>query len=905
TEPAAEPAPHGLPQGRPATEEPSRAPVTSGAFLTQQGSTGAQSTPAAEHDTNAGGALLAKAPPPRAPRAAEADETPTAGDDAPSSSEIVEQLGHVLAGDNRANPVAGAYLPAADDDATPPTTAQAPQLPRTFEPLFVTIRAVTPLPPAQPPTAGGQPVRIAPDAEEVSAIERLLHSLATHFRREDYLLVVRAYMLASYAHRNQQRESGEPYILHPIAVSQILFELGMDPECVAAGMLHDVAEDTDFTIEYISGQFGAEIAALVDGVTKLKRINEMGSARAGTANHKAESLRKMFIAMVDDVRVVLIKLADRLHNMRTLGSQKEHKRRRIARETLEIFAPLANRLGIWPVKSELEDLSFRYLEPATYKELMKAVLQKQPERERMLIMTKTELERELARQGIIAEVSARPKHIYSIYRKMQRKAVGFDQIYDVLALRVLVENEGQCYATLGIVHSTWRPIPGEFDDYIANPKNNMYRSLHTSVLSHRSGRPMEIQIRTGDMHREAELGIAAHWQYKEQQNSTDQYMNNKINVMRHWMRQVMEWRNDVTDAEEFIDGMKTDMFNEHVFVFTPRGDIIDLPKGSTPIDFAYAIHTELGHRCRGASVNGKLVPLDYKLQNSDQVEVISAKRGGPSRDWLNPSLEYVATQRARSKIRGWLRKQNRDENVQRGRQTLERELRRLSSTISFDDLSKLFNIDKVDDFLAAIGFGDINSQHIAQKLLEQEARERNRLQAQQGLWPGNLPTPGERSERSDRATVGDGLSIQGVGGVLNNLGKCCNPVPGDPIVGYVTRGRGITIHRVNCPNMASALRKGSDARLMTDVAWTSKPEKTYPVKIQVSAYDRQGLVRDIAGLVADEQINMRSVEALTGQKNNLAIVTATLEIEDATQLMRILTKMDRLSNVVEARRLLG
>ncbi len=773
-----------------------------------------------------------------------------------------------------------------------------------YEPLFVTLRSVTPLPMvAQKEKAEPKPViRIAPDAEEIAAIERVLSGLDDSYRPEDTLLLVRAYMLASYAHRDQRRESGEPYILHPIAVAQILIELGMDPACVAAGLLHDVAEDTEFTIEYINEQFGAEIASLVDGVTKLKRINEMGSARAGIANHKAESLRKMFIAMVDDVRVVLIKLADRLHNMRTLGGQKEHKRRRIARETLEIFAPLANRLGIWPVKSELEDLAFRYLEPATYKDLMKAILQKQPESEKLLIVTKNEIERELAKAGITADVSARPKHIYSIYRKMQRKGVGFDQIYDVLALRVLVDTEAQCYGALGVVHSVWRPIPGEFDDYIANPKNNMYRSLHTSVLSHRSGRPMEIQIRTRDMHREAEFGIAAHWQYKEQ-SSADKYMTNKVSMMRHWMRQVMEWRNDVTDAEEFVNGMKTDMFNEHVFVFTPRGDIIDLPKGSTPIDFAYAIHTELGHRCRGGSVNGKLVPLDYKLQNSDQVEIIAAKKGGPSRDWLNPSLEYVQTQRAKSKIRGWLRKLNRDENIQRGRQLLERELRRLSSTVSFEDLSKLFNIDKVDDFMAAIGYGDINSQQIAQKLMDQEQRERARQSAtMEGLWTtGSIGTP--RDDRADRSDH-ESLRVQGVEGLLTNLGRCCNPVPGDPIVGYVTRGRGVTIHRISCPNMVATLRKGADGRLV-DVQWTSKPEKTYPVKVQVSAYDRQGLVRDIAGLVADEHINMRSVEALTGQKNNLAIITATLEIEDATQLMRILTKMDRLSNVVEARRLLS
>jgi len=898
TEPETQSADAGTVQERSLTDSISRAPEKSGAFLTAPHANGTYSN--GTHSNGMDSGQRNGAPTSNADlRQADTGQTAAARSGI-AASDLAAHQGEVLPDSLEVNPVAGAYLPPTSESEG--GASQAQPFRRPFEPLFITMRAVEPLPVA-PGHPGGVAtsahIRIAPDAEELAAIERLLQSLNNLFRREDYLLVVRAYMLASYAHRVQRRESGEPYILHPIAVSQILFELGMDPACVAAGMLHDVAEDTDFSVEYISEQFGSEIASLVDGVTKLKRINEMGSARAGTANHKAESLRKMFIAMVDDVRVVLIKLADRLHNMRTLSGQKEHKRRRIARETLEIFAPLANRLGIWPVKSELEDLSFRYLEPATYKDLMKAILQKQPERERMLIMTKSELERELARAGIQAEVSARPKHIYSIYRKMQRKAVGFDQIYDVLALRVLVENEGQCYAALGIVHSTWRPIPGEFDDYIANPKNNMYRSLHTSVLSHRSGRPMEIQIRTRDMHRDAELGIAAHWQYKEQQTSTDQYMNNKISVMRHWMRQVMEWRNEVTDAEEFLNGMKSDMFNEHVFVFTPRGDIIDLPKDSTPIDFAYAIHTELGHRCRGASVNGKLVPLDYKLQNSDQVEVILAKRGGPSRDWLNPNLEYVATQRARSKIRGWLRKQNRDENIQRGRQTLERELRRLSSTISFEDLSKLFSFDKIDDFLAAIGFGDINSQHIAQKLLEQEARERTRLSMQDGFWTNSAPSTSDRAERGE-----GGLRVQGVDGLLTNLGKCCNPVPGDPIVGYVTRGRGVTIHRVSCPNMVATLRKGSDGRLV-DVQWTSKPEKTYPVKIQVSAYDRQGLVRDIAGLVADEHINMRSVEALTGQKNNLAVITATLEIEDATQLMRILTKMDRLSNVVEARRLLA
>lgn len=774
-----------------------------------------------------------------------------------------------------------------------PEKQDAPLLTRnyTYQPLFVALRKVTPLPSVNKQ----DPVRIAPDAEEIGAIEKLLRTLPDPYQDDDYAMIVRAYMLASYAHRNQHRESGEPYILHPIAVAQIIADLGMDPGCLAAGLLHDVAEDTEVTLEYITGQFGSDIAKLVDGVTKLKRINEIGSQRVGVANHKAESLRKMFIAMVDDIRVVVIKLADRLHNMRTLGSQKEHKRRRIARETLEIFAPLANRVGIWSIKSELEDLSFRYLEPATYKDLLKAVLQKQPERERLIIVTKNELERELAKAGIRASVSGRTKHIYSIYRKMRRKNVGFDQIYDVLALRVIVENDAQCYAALGIVHSIWRPIPGEFDDYVANPKNRNYRSLHTSVLSHRSGRPMEIQIRTMEMHREAEFGMAAHWQYKEQQRSTDEFMNNKINYMRQWLHQMMEWRNEVNDPEEFVNGIKNDMFKEDVVVFTPRGDPIDLLAGSTPIDFAYAIHSDLGHRCRGANVNGKLVPLDYKLQNSDQVEIMAAKRGGPSRDWLNPNLEYVATQRARTKIRAWLRKQNRDENIQRGRQSLERELKRLGSTISFEDMSKLFSFDKLDDFLAAIGVGDVNAQQIAQKLLEQEQKERAAHWTIDDLLTQGAANGGERGDGSE-------FRVQGIEGLLTNLAKCCGPFPGDPIIGYVTRGRGVTIHRVDCPNMKAALRKGADGRLL-DVQWTSKSERRYPIKIVVNALDRPGLVRDIATLVADEHINMRNIDAQTAHKNHMAVITATLEIEDATQLSRILTKIERVPNVMDAMRI--
>lgn len=770
-----------------------------------------------------------------------------------------------------------------------PVEADSPPPNQPLEPVAVALQKLPPLPLAD----NSGPIQIEPSKEEQQAFDQLFQALPPNFTRKEYELLLRAYKVASYAHRNQQRESGEAYMLHPIAVTKILIDMHMDASTLAAGLLHDVAEDSEFSIEYIQEQFGPVISMLVDGVTKLKRINELGNTRSAMSDSKAESLRKMFLAMVEDIRVVLIKLADRLHNMRTLGTQKDFKRRRIARETLEIFAPLANRLGIWKIKSELEDLSFRYLEPASYRDIAKAIQQKQDERDKWVIRIKAELERELAKAGIPAEVSARTKHIYSIWRKMKRKEVSFEQIYDVYGFRVMVENEAHCYYALGIVHSLWHPIPGEFDDYIANPKNNMYRSLHTAVLSKRSGRPMEVQIRTHEMHQVAEYGIAAHWQYKEQAKHDADFQRKVA-----WIRQLMEWRQEVTDADEFMDSMKTDVFKDRVFVFTPQGDVVDLPAGATPIDFAYAIHTELGNRCRGANVNGRLVPLDYKLKNGDQVVVIAAKRGGPSRDWLNPDLEYVATQRARSKIRTWLRKQGREENVQRGKQMLEKEMRRLSVNLTAEAIAKLFNHDKPEDFYAAIGYGDINSQQIAQAIFNYERREQERLAALNGTLIQ------ARISRSSTSKLGDGLMVQGVEGLLTQLGRCCTPVPGDPIIGYVTKGRGVTIHRTTCPNVATCVRRGHNHRLI-DVQWTTGGQEIYPVKIQISAYDRAGLMRDVASLVADEHINMLSVEALTGQKDNLALINATLEIEDVAQLMRILTKIDRLPNIVDVRRTLS
>lgn len=742
-------------------------------------------------------------------------------------------------------------------------------------------------------------ILIEPAQDEVQAFEYLMGHLPNHVDEPGRRQLMKAYVVASYAHRNQRRKSGESYMVHPIAVTTILAELNMDVDTLTAGLLHDVAEDTLFDIDYLREQFGDKIAMLVDGVTKFSRINELSKVKAKhgkgesaprMSDAKAESLRKMFLAMFEDVRVVLIKLADRLHNMRTLGSQPKHKQRRIARETLDIFAPLANRLGIWQIKWELEDLSFRHVQPATYKELHRAMQQKRREREQWVIRIKAELEQALKAAHIPAEVSGRPKHIYSIWKKMQRKGVDFEQIYDIHGFRIIVESEAQCYAALGVVHSLWRPIPGEFDDYIATPKDNQYRSLHTAVLSRRSGRPLEVQIRTREMHEVAELGIAAHWRYKEGKAYNEGYQQ-KI----AWLRQLMEWRHEVADAVAFMDGMKSDVFNDRVYVFTPQGDVIDLPTGATPIDLAYAIHTELGHRCRGAYVNGKLVALDTKLENGDQVNIIAAKRGGPSRDWLNPNLEYVATQRARSKIRSWLRKQNREDNIQRGRRLLEKEMKRLSSTDSFESVMKLFKYEKVDAFLAAIGYGEINSQQIAQKLLEQERDQKREEEFSKGVK--------QEEDAGQRVATGS-FQVQGVDGLLTHLGRCCNPVPGDPIIGYVTRGRGITVHHKNCPNIAGTIRQGREGQLI-DVQWKTQPEQTFPVKIEVSAYDRAGLVRDVASLVADERINMLSIEALTAQKDNLAVINATLDIRDATQLTRILTKIDRLPNIVEVRRKVG
>jgi GTP pyrophosphokinase len=718
-------------------------------------------------------------------------------------------------------------------------------------------------------------------SNEVMDFEPWLASLDNGRSDVERDTLARAFHLANLAHANQKRASGEPYIQHCLAVAQMLAELRLDTATLAAALLHDTLEDTPVTYDELDEEFGSEIAKLVDGVTKLGQIDQLSgmSERNIQEDAKAESLRKMFLAMVDDVRVVLIKLADRLHNMRTLSSLPEHKRKRIARETLEIFAPLANRLGIWQIKWELEDLALRHLEPETYKEIATLIDERRPDRERYVSKVAVQVQEELKKAGINADVSGRPKHIYSIIRKMRRKSVDFDQIYDVRAVRVIVETARDCYASLGIIHNLWRPIPGEFDDYIATPKDNMYRSLHTAVVGP-EGKPLEVQIRTYEMNYTAELGIAAHWRYKEG-HKHDPVFDNKI----AWLRQLMEWRQEVTDAHEFIDTLKTDVFQDRVYTFTPRGDIIDLPSGSTPIDFAYHIHTEVGHRCRGAKINGKLVSLDYQLRNGDQVEILTAKRGGPSRDWLNPHLGYLKTSRARSKIRQWFKRQNRDENISQGRELMERELKRLGlDGIPLDQMAKQFGYEKVDDMMAAIGTSDINAHQIAGRVMQLMRPEGELLE---------IPT-----DRVAPAAPATGVRVRGVGDLLTNLARCCDPLPGDAIVGYITRGRGVTIHRRDCANV---LRTNDRERLI-EVDWGRDVAKTHPVNVRVEAYDRQGLLRDIASVVADEAINLSAANVMTRKKDNMATMMVTLEIADIDQLSRVLARIERLPNVVEARR---
>lgn len=693
----------------------------------------------------------------------------------------------------------------------------------------------------------------------------------------DHTVVKQAYDFAKDAHEGKLRRSGEPYISHPVEVAIILADMQLDHETLAAALLHDVVEDTETTMEELQGLFGDRIVRLVDGVTKLGRIRWAAETDQAVREkeRQAESLRKMFLAMVDDVRVVLIKLADRLHNMRTLEHMPRAKQLRSAKETMEIYAPLANRLGIWQIKSELEDLALRYVESQTYFSIERALERRGTDRDQYLDGVIAELNRTLGDAGIRAEISGREKHITSIARKMEHKDRSFDEIYDLLGVRVIVDEKKDCYGALGVIHSVWHPIPGEFDDYVATPKESMYQSIHTVVLGP-NGHPLEIQIRTHEMHYIAEYGIAAHWRYKEG-SRPDANVEAKI----AWLRQVMDWRDEVVDAQEFVESLKSDVFQEMIYVFTPRGDIIELPAGATPVDFAYRIHTEVGHQCVGAKVNNHLVPLNYKVQNGQVVQIMTSKtKVGPSRDWLMSSSGYITTASAREKVRQWFRRQEREENISQGRDILERELRRIGVEVKLDEILKHFpQYVKTDDFLAAIGYGAVSPQQISSRLVETAERQ-------------VLTTPPKSS-----ASIPPSLRVMGVGDLYTRLASCCKPVYGDAIIGYVTRGRGITVHRADCYNTVHV----DEAERLIEVSWGDEQRQYYPVNARLEAWDRVGLLRDITTCVADEKVNMLSV--LTNVHDDRTVtVLITLEVDGIKQLSRILQKLESVRDVYDVRR---
>lgn len=711
-------------------------------------------------------------------------------------------------------------------------------------------------------------------------------------------LVRRAYQFAEAAHAGQCRKSGEPYIQHPLHVAYALAEMHFDPAVVAAGLLHDVLEDCEVTPEQLCDNFGKEVLTLVDGVTKIKAVEDFVNQDTERVRdlQELESLRKLLIAMAeDDIRIIFIKLADRLHNMRTLGALQPKNQLRMARETLEIFAPLASRLGIWVWKAELEDLSFHYLNPIMYRELAQLLDSRKEERQEGIKKRIQVLHAALAREKIPAKIKGRPKHIYSIYRKMRRKNVPFTRVYDAEGLRVIVDTNAQCYQVLGVVHQLWTPVPGEFDDYIAHPKPNGYRSLHTAVVGD-EGDALEIQIRTREMDRIAEYGVATHWYYKERNNtSVDAAMIKHIATIRQSVHELAQEDNDVSD---FIDSITSDVFQERVYVFTPRGKVIDLPFGATPLDFAYAVHTEIGHRCRGARVNGRWTSLDYQLRTGEQVEIITGRLDGPSRDWLNEELGFIKTHRARQKIRQWFSHQSREENIAQGRAILDKEIKRLGVVISIEETFQLFagRYKQEEDFLLAIGIHDLASATLANRL-EQYTNEKRQAQEKPKDDEELVETPPPAPSSDALNAI---VNIQGTGNLLTHIAKCCQPLPGEEIIGYVTRGRGVTIHRRDCRNVLQMALE-EQVRLI-EVSWGAA-KQTFPVQIVVNAYDRFGLLRDITTIIADQGINVTGLGMGKRDHHNNVPVYVTLEIPNFAILVRILAKIGKLRNVTEVKRI--
>ena len=714
-----------------------------------------------------------------------------------------------------------------------------------------------------------------------------IHSYLPKAKCDD---VTKAYNLAEEAHKDQRRVSGEPYILHPLAVAQILADMKIDTTTITASLLHDVVEDTSYTLDDLKKMFGKEVAFLVDGVTKLSRLNYRTKE-----DQQLNSMRKMFLAMAKDVRVVVIKLADRLHNMRTLRYMRSDKQKRIAQETLEIFAPLAHRLGIFNIKWELEDLSFRYLEPDKYYDLVDQMKQKRHVREEIVNEAIDVLKKALDEAHIHCEINGRPKHFYSIYKKMKKDNRDLSQVYDLFAIRVIVDDVKDCYGVLGIVHSLWKPLPYRFKDYIAMPKPNNYQSLHTTVIGTR-GQPVEIQIRTWEMHRIAEYGVAAHWRYKEgNQTANKDAFDEKMG----WLRNLLEWQ-DTSNPKEFVNALKLDAFSDEVFVFSPRGDVIDLPQGAIPIDFAYRIHTDVGHRCVGAKINGKIVPLDYKLKNGDIVEIITSKVGKPSLDWLN----IVGSSESRSKIRSWFKKENREENIAKGLDALERECKRLGHDWKalnvggrLGRVAKQMNAGSEDDLVAAVGYGGFAVNTVLIKLLELHKKD----QQKQEEKTNSLAALEKLKTKKPVKHNGTGILVKGEPGLLVRLAKCCSPVPGDPIIGFITRGRGVSVHRADCPNVTHGQ---NDVDRLIDVEWDYDGNERFEVNMEIVAYDRTGIMAEIMATLAEMKISILSVNAKTSDTKNVTIHMG-ISIKDLPQFEFVATKIRRLKDVYAVERYTG
>ncbi len=707
-------------------------------------------------------------------------------------------------------------------------------------------------------------------------IDDLIEKIKTYNPNVDEAEIRSAYELAKVNHQGQKRNSGEDYIIHPLHVAMILADMNMDSATIIAGLLHDTIEDTSVTYEDIEKKFGKEIAELVDGVTKLKKLNYKSKAEK-----QAENIRKMVLAMAKDIRVIIVKLADRLHNMRTLEYMTEAKKIEKATETLEIYAPIADRLGMSRVKWELEDLSLRYLDPDEYYKLVDMVNKRRKEREELINSIIDTLKVNLERVGIKCEINGRPKNFYSIYKKMKVKGKVFDEIYDLSAVRILTNDIKDCYGALGVVHTLWKPIPGRFKDYIAMPKPNNYQSLHTTVIDN-NGETFEVQIRTYQMHQTAEYGIAAHWKYKTGQTKTTSFDENLT-----WLRQLMEWQKDLNDPNDFMDTLKVDFFADEVFVFSPKGDVINLPEGSTPIDFAYRIHTQVGNTCVGAKVNGRIVPLSYKLSSGNIVDIITNSNSGPSLDWLN----IVKSNQAKKKISQYFKIKDRDKNIEKGKEILEKEAKRLNYNVNeflkdewIDEVRAKLNVSTIDDLYAALGFGTVKLSQVTAKLID--------------IYNRFNKKPIKNIVKSKRKVQKSGIDVKGVDGVKVRIAKCCTPVPGDDIIGYITIGRGISVHRADCPNVNNNVEESR----IVQVSWQKDEANSYEAAIEVRALDKPNVIGDVANRINEAKLNMTSLNARSTRDGD-AIVDVILEITNIDELEGIIDKLKRVKNVFDVYRM--